>query len=444
MEWAHVERTDGGYRPKSGYEHKPVVNVTWYGAKAYCEWAGKHLPTEAQWEKAARGPDARTYPWGKDIDCDHANYAECVSGSTEVGSYDNGKSPYGALDMAGNVWEWAADWYDKDHYKIPAVRNPQGPKSGNYRVLRGGSTALDAVHARAANRGWRDPDGSSGDMGFRCAAPAAAVTPTPTPTSKAGTTQTPKVDDAVMVHVPAGEFWMGSTDEDIGAIMAECDGCDRERFTDEQPQHKVHVDAFWIDRTEVTNARYQKCVDAGACTPPSSSESDKEPNYYGNPAYDDYPVIWVNWTQADAYCRWAGKRLPTEAEWEKAARGDDKRKYPWGKEDIDCDRANFWDEQGACVHDTAKVGSYPAGASFYGALDMAGSVWEWVADWYDENYYQVSPERNPRGPGPGKARVMRGGSWINSWGNARAANRERGAVDHSTRHIGFRCAQSVP
>jgi formylglycine-generating enzyme required for sulfatase activity len=163
-----------------------------------------------------------------------------------------------------------------------------------------------------------------------------------------------------MVFVPAGEFTMGNDDGG----------------TNEEPAHQVYLDAFWIDVYEVTNALYKKCADAGSCRPPSSSFSATRPSCFGNSQFDNYPVTYVGWDNAKAYCEWAGKRLPTEAEWEKAARGTDARFYPWGSE---------WDETKANmerrVRDTTSVGSYPAGASPYSAMAMAGNGWEWVSDW---------------------------------------------------------------
>jgi formylglycine-generating enzyme required for sulfatase activity len=262
--------------------------------------------------------------------------------------------------------------------------------------------------------------------------------PMPTPTLAAGATRVWELDDSVMVYVPAGKFWMGSSDEDINAILAECSDCKREEYEHEQPQHEVYIDAFWIDRTEVTNAQYRRCVEDRACTPPQSSKSYTRDSYYGNPDFDDYPVIWVNWHQANVCCRWAGKRLPTEAEWEKAARGTNKRTYPWG-EGIDCGRANF----DGCMGDTAAVGSYPSTVSPYGALDMAGSVWEWVADWYGgSSYYANSPGRNPQGPESGKRRVVRGGSWYNYQWVVRAAYRDVHEPSSAHHNVGFRCARS--
>jgi formylglycine-generating enzyme required for sulfatase activity len=202
------------------------------------------------------------------------------------------------------------------------------------------------------------------------------------------------------VHVPAGPFLMGSGTE---ASVAD---------NDERPQHRVTLDAFWIMQTEVTNAQYRQCVADGACTAPNNARWEQ-------PAYDDHPVTHISWLQANAYAAWVGGRLPTEAEWEKAARGSDRRLYPWGNDAPTDTLLNFNQNVG----DTSLVGRYPAGASPYGALDMAGNVWEWTNDWYNSSYYAAAPANNPRGPDTGDNRVVRGGSWSNNSSVARSADR---------------------
>ena len=266
--------------------------------------------------------------------------------------------------------------------------------------------------------------------------PAPPISPTP-----AGfATRLSPTDDMPQVFVPAGKFQMG--------------GFDIHTEDDELPAHEVTLDAFWLDQYEVTNGMYALCVQAGACNPPQKPYSNLRHDYFGNAEFKDYPVITVTWTDAQTYCAWAGRRLPTEAEWERAARGDDLRTYPWGEEPPSALYANFNNS----MRDTSRVGAYPLGASPFGALDMAGNVAEWVHDLYRTDYYQTSPSANPLGPESAKRlilRVIRGGSYQDAWVNIRLSNRgsELGpnpdaAYDspdlfgRSSSKVGFRCASS--
>ncbi|HZM24969.1 MAG TPA: SUMF1/EgtB/PvdO family nonheme iron enzyme [Anaerolineales bacterium] len=245
-------------------------------------------------------------------------------------------------------------------------------------------------------------------------------------------------DGMVLVQVPAGEFEMGSS-------RAE----DPQASEEELPQHIVYLDSYWIDKTEVSNAQYAMCVaDAGACTKPVNNSSKTRGSYYDNSQYADYPVIFVSWSQAAAYCEWADRRLPTEAEWEKAARGPDGRIYPWGSSfdgtlanycDVNCQAdwkdSRFDDGYG----DTAPVGEYPDGASMYGVLDVAGNVYEWVADWFEP--YNRSRQTNPTGLVSGLEKIMRGGSWGDDPAHIRSAFRSRINADSWLDFLGFRCAR---
>lgn len=269
------------------------------------------------------------------------------------------------------------------------------------------------------------------------------VPPIPTPGPAAGATMMWEKDESEMVYVPAGEFLMGFSESDAEAIRAISPAAEFS-VEGEKPQHKVFLDAFYIDKHEVTNARYRQCVKAGVCNAPSDAI------YYGNADYAQHPVVYVSWYDAEAYCQWAGKRLPTEAEWEKAARGDEERTWPWGNT-FDGNKVNFCDKncpewwKHVSVDDryahTAPVGSYPEGASPYGALDMAGNVWEWVADWYGPDYYNQSPYRNPPGPDSGSEKVVRGGSWLNGFIDIRARYRYKSAPTFQGKDFGFRCAR---
>ena len=273
--------------------------------------------------------------------------------------------------------------------------------------------------------------------------PIAGFTPfatlTPIDTSGPDFTSTPALDDGssqissedgmIMLYIPAGEFSMGnSTGEG-----------------DEKPVHSVYLDSFWIDQTEVTTGMYAKCVQEGRCNQPISIRSANRISYYGNPSFADYPVIYVSWNDAKNYCNWAGRRLPTEAEWEKAAGWDadnnEKRIYPWGSV-ANCSYANFWSSGGQCERDTTEVKNYPLGASYYSALDMAGNVWEWVSDWYD-----AYPGNTLSDSHFGMIyHVLRGGSWNNRVSNingVRTAYRFYLEPAGADSDIGFRCARDA-
>ena len=269
---------------------------------------------------------------------------------------------------------------------------------------------------------------------------------TPAVTVNVGATLVSPNDNMTMVAVPAGEFIMGSENG----------------LTDEQPAHNVMLDTFWLDQTEITNVMYRRCVETGACDLPSAT------TYYDDTAYANHPVVFVSWNDAKTYCARVDRRLPTEAEWEKAASWDpktnEKRVYPWGNE-FECKKGNFDDEtqldsfviSGGPNCDgyvqSAPVGSFSAGASPYGVLDMGGNVWEWVHDAFIEtdplntsvqNYYAISPDVNPQGVDPSitEYRVMRGGSWNINFGFGRSAYRLWFGLDDSYDFAGFRCARS--
>ena len=272
--------------------------------------------------------------------------------------------------------------------------------------------------------------------GFLAAAP-----PVPTSSGAGPFSEPGGITDARgvrMVLVPAGEFTMGS--RGVETALAECQtldpSCDQTWFEDELTPHSVTLDAFYIDVYEVTNSQYAACVDSGICLLPTDTTSDSRSSYYGNAAFEDYPVIFVDWNMANTYCSWRSARLPTEAEWEKAARGTDERTYPWGEE-IDDTRANYNNNIG----DTSRVGSYESNKSPYGLYDMAGNVWEWVADYYSDTYYSNSPSLNPPGPESGSERVLRGGSWYDPAYLNRTTTRLK-QVEPVDNNYGFRCAKN--
>jgi formylglycine-generating enzyme required for sulfatase activity len=254
-----------------------------------------------------------------------------------------------------------------------------------------------------------------------------------------GDTWTRPADGMEEVYVPAGTFQMGSTDAEIDGISSQCEQglidkvyCERGFYEYESPQHSVTLDGFWIDRTEVTNAQYALCVKDGGCR---QSRLANDPSCNG----DDFPVAGIPWQDAANYCAWAGGRLPTEAEWEYAARGAEGHVYPWGNM-FDCAGGNFGDDFTACDDgyvNTAPVGSFPEGVSWCGALDMAGNVWEWVSDKYGG--YVSTTQINPIGPTVGELYVLRGGSWGYGWEGVRTAYRYPVPPSAGYLGVGFRC-----
>ena len=266
------------------------------------------------------------------------------------------------------------------------------------------------------------------------------------PETKLGDTRTRSIDGSIMAYVPAGDFMMGSEDEEVDFALQLCrehdTNCSRSYFSVEQPAHFVVLDAYWIDLTEVTMDRYRPCEQAGVCEEKGCRSED-------SPGEGNHPVVCLTWDQAATYCEWVEGRLPTEAEWEYAARGPEGRRYPWGDRFVGT-RLNYCDancplsKRDETFDDgfarSAPVGSYPEGASWVGALDMSGNVWELVADWDGE--YPPGRQVNPTGPSSGIRRVARGGSWHASPDHVRSALRTNLGAGDMVDHVGFRCVVS--
>jgi formylglycine-generating enzyme required for sulfatase activity len=493
------------------FANHPVDQVSWYGAAAYCAWVGRRLPTEAEWEKAARGVDKRLYPWWDDekdvvrANFDDGGLFDGYARSAPVGSFPRGESPYQVLDMAGNVAEWVEDVYAEQRYQDEPMggwKNPVYKDSQNtHRILRGGSyfDLFDELRSTVRN----DEMGNYAFVGagFRCArsvaqtergqailasmpalptqnilvqastptSPALTATPLPTATpvvdefgrpecNRSGLTWVMPGDGMLSLCIPEGEFLMGSDDADPNSNE------------EEKPQHLVFLDAFWIDSTEVTNAMYATFVQATGYQTLAERENwsnvmmgsswvkvgDADWQSPVGPGSDlagiiDHPVVHIAWEDAQAYCDWVGGHLPSEAQWEKAARGEDGRLFPWGNSQPTGSLANFadlnlkvkWADQNNNdgFRYTAPVGSYPGGASPYGVMDMAGNVWEWVNDWFDEgNYFNSRPE-NPSGPDQGILRSLRGGAWSIAAQNIRTAQRGKEPPVSRYNDLGFRCVR---
>ena len=454
----------------------PVNCISWYDAARFAAWAGLRLPTEAEWEKAARGTEGRAYPWGDQPpggsgNCDRAVMMRAglglgcgYDGTGPVGTRPEGRSPYGIRDMTGNVWEWTADWYREDYYVDSPAVDPINTQPGLFRSIRGNSWYYVDPDAdlRAANRYRFHPLRWYPYIGVRLAlsaSPQGVAAPEVAPpaaeavalqerdwlrrnrramAAEGDTIEYREVlqrDPDQMVRIPAGSFIRG---------------WDGRGSLDERPSREIYLDEFSIDTYEVTVAEYRQCVDAGVCTEPNSGSAAYRlafEDHYTNwdkPGRETHAVNAVSWHQASAFCSWAGKRLPTEAEWEKAARGTDGRLYPWGWDHPDCDLLIMDDSGDGCGQEMPwPGGAKPAGASPWGVMDMAGNVWEWVQDDYGLDYYSRAPTENPVNEDPASGmKLVRGGShadqnpFIHTTTNRVALDPGLG-LDYT---VGFRCA----
>ncbi len=450
-----------------------------YGAQGY------RLPTDAEWEYAAQYDDERIYPWGDEApDCSRANFYDfygihdyCVGWTSPVGSYPDAPVALGLSDMTGNVYEWCNDWWVCELGTSP-VTDPPGPAGGSYRVLRGGCWQnLFDGYLLCAGRDGDDPGGACNCLGFRA---ARTITPETLPVS--------------MVEVPAGVFTMGDGysycgEDEHEVTLTRSFYLGQHEVTNQEYLEAVQwaYDHGYVTATttsvldnldgstqELLNLDgYGEIAFSGGVfslqESPSSNAQDAYPEGY-DPA--EHPVKEVTWYGAVRYCDWLslqaglprayqhngdwacnggdpygaqGYRLPTDAEWEYAAQLDDERIYPWGDEEPDCSRANFYDYFGIgdpCVWWTSPVGSYPPAPASWGLFDMAGNVFEWCNDWFECDL-GTSPVTDPPGPASGSARVVRGGAWMETGSYLRCANRINGSPNSSYEFFGFRAAMTV-
>jgi len=283
------------------------------------------------------------------------------------------------------------------------------------------------------------------------------ISPSAVPILDIGSTQISEVDSMVMVFIPAGDYLMGSTDIIINRLIIICEeeqfyssACPILSWESEKPKHQIFLDSYWIDQTEITNQMYTDFLNSISFKGGTNSNWFDENSTYTKihaksglwepvDGYKNHPMIEVTWYGAQSYCDWAGRRLPTEAEWEKAGRGSGGNTYPWGDK-IGCLYSNYWSDDGRCIGDTTEVGAYEFGKSSFGVYDMAGNGWEWVEDWFSIDYYSISPQNNPFGPLTGSEKVLRGGSFNALDYQLRVTSRYNMNPESTKFDIGFRCA----
>ena len=407
-------------REYTGEENHPVDYVTWFAAKAYCEWAGGRLPTEAEWEKACRAGSSTKYCCGDTLK-DLSKYAWYSQSSGRdirlVGSLL--PNAWGIYDMHGNIREWTSSLHKPYPYKASDGRE-DGNDTVRERVVRGGSWSTRAEQCRSAHRLGAEPTETStymgGGIGLRLCvsymAPSARLgqpkqeprqtDAEPKPALQHGKTWTNPKDGSEMVYVPAGTFEMGSSETWERELMV----------------HDVHVDAFYIGKYEVTNKQFKKFVDANPQWSKRRVAREHTSYLIGWPGKENHPVDYVTWLAAKAYCEWAGGRLPTEAEWEKACGAGSNTKYCFG--DTSAELCKYaWDRQssGGRIH---LVGSLLPNA--WGIYDMHGNMQEWTSSLYKPYPYRADDGREDANDAV-RERVVRGGSWKTSAEQCRSAYR---------------------
>lgn len=475
----------GSYDVRPG-DDLPRDYISWFDSAAHCESRGVRLPSEAEWEYAARGPDSLIFPWGNEFDNTLLNYCDINCGSPgadssasdgyaltgPVGSYPEGASWVGALDMAGNLWEWTSGLPYDYPYRADDGREVDSEKdSSSFRTLRGGAWIDSAFALRSANRNRHAPVDQATLFGFRCAGSFGTdrdAVPEETPATpaeefafSAADCLTAGLPEIACTGTSANSDWTPVIREFNGVPMALVPaGCflmgNDDGFDEEQPVHDICFNqSFWIGLTEVTVAQFTQFLN-GQDEPIDDVEGwiervhqvppvpvqliRQEHGWVPVPGHGKRPLQSVTRNGADAYCAWRAARLPTEAEWEYAARGPDSLLYPWGNE--------FIADNVLRVYERARlpnVGSKPQGASWVGALDLSGSLFEWASSLYRPYPYDAGDGREVGlDVDDSGNRVLRGSAWYHSEGmhdNVSATARFDAPPHHTAWYFGFRCAR---